>query len=54
MSCIHDCKIEALLDAIDQLECLSVYSPIVKFIDKKERILSYIGAVIDDLEVENV
>ena len=53
MSGIHDCKIEALQDAKDELKSLSVYSPIAKYIDKKERILSYISAVIDDLEVEN-
>lgn len=53
MSGIHDCKIEALQDAKDELESLSVYSPISKYIDKKERIISYISAVIDDLEVEN-
>ena len=53
MNGIHDCKIEALQDAKDELEKLSAYSPIPKFIDKRERILSYISAVISDLEVEN-
>ena len=53
MSGIHDCKIEALQDATDQLQSLSVNSSTNKFIEQKARILSYIGCVIDDLEVEN-